>query len=112
MNRVEPIINQFTRGARYNMQLLLSYLTPSEIVPDVDKYYTFVYTAKTPNLEYDQHPVIICTSVHKWGFIGFNYHWNDYRQYSWGDVLSNIYEIYPDEIEMVKGIQLALFKRT
>ena len=37
------------------MDLLKDTVTP---VPDIGKYYTFVYNAKTPNVQYDQHPLI------------------------------------------------------
>ena len=94
------------------MRLLLSYLTPSEIIPDPNKYYTFVYKAKTPNLQYDQHPLILCGNVFKWGFTGYNFHWNEIRQYSWAEVLSNLYEVSEEEFEIVKDIPLAKFRTT
>ena len=30
--------------------------------------------AKTKGLEYDQHPLIACIDVQRWGFRGINYH--------------------------------------
>ena len=110
MNRLESISGEFTKGPDYNMQLLLSYLSPSEIVPDANKYYTFVYKAKTPNLQYDQHPLILCGNVFKWGFTGYNYHWNEIRQYSWAEVLSNLYELSEEEFNIVQDIPLAKFR--
>ena len=110
MNQLEGISSEFSSGPDYNMGLLLSYLTESEIVPEADKYYVFVYRAKTPNIKYDQHPVIMCTGVYKWGFTGFNYHWMESRQYSWGEVVSNLYELSEDEFEIVQDIPLAKFK--
>ena len=94
------------------MELMLSYLTEPEIVPDPDKYYVFVYKAKTPGITYDQHPLIQCTGVYKWGFTGYNYHWNESRQYSWAEVLSNLYELNEDEFSTAQEIPIALFKRT
>lgn len=87
----------------YNMKRLMQALGPPVIVPEVDKYYTFVYKAKTPNIRYDKHPFILCTSVHKWGFIGANYHWEDYRRYTWLEVISNLYEILPSEVESMRS---------
>ena len=42
------------------MNLLKDTVTP---VPDVGKYYTFVYNAKTAGKQYDQHPLIACTDI-------------------------------------------------
>ena len=112
MNRLESISGEFTKGPLYNMELMLSYLTEPEIVPDPDKYYVFVYKAKTPGITYDQHPLIQCTGVYKWGFTGYNYHWNESRQYSWAEVLSNLYELNEDEFSTAQEIPIALFKRT
>ena len=44
------------------MSLLNDTVTP---VPDVGNFYTFVYNPKTPNITYDQHPLIACTG-HIW----------------------------------------------
>ena len=107
MNRLEGIVDEFTTGPDYNMQLLLSYLTDPEVVPQANKYYVFVYKAKTPNIQYDQHPVILCGNVFKWGFTGYNFHWNEIRQYSFGEVKSNLYGLTEEELEIVNGIPLA-----
>ena len=112
MNRLALIKDEFNDGADYNMRLLLSYVTPSEIIPDPNKYYVFVYKAKTPNLQYDQHPLILCGNVFKWGFTGYNFHWNEIRQYSWAEVLSNLYELTEEEFDIVKYIPLAKFRTT
>lgn len=110
MNRIRAISSEFTGGPDYNMGMLLGFLTESEIVPEADKYYVFVYKAKTPNIQYDQHPVIMCSGVYKWGFTGFNVHWNESRQYSWAEVLSNLYELSEEEFQTVQDIPLAKFK--
>ena len=112
MNRVESLLKFANGSPEHNMRLLLSKLTPGEIVPIPDKYYVFIYKAKTPNIRYDQHPFIMCTSVYKWGFIGFNYHWEDFRRYSWREVFSNIYEINKDEVSVMTNFPIARFKST
>ena len=58
-------------------------------IPEVGKFYTFVYNAKTPGKQYDQHPLIACTALEKWGFKGFNYHWNATRNYTWMNLQVN-----------------------
>ena len=47
------------------MQVLNETVTP---IPDVGNFYTFVYNAKTPGEEYDQHPLIACVELFAWGF--------------------------------------------
>jgi hypothetical protein len=112
MNRLEGISGEFTNGPDYNMQLMLSYLTEPELVPQANKYYVFVYKAKTPNIQYDQHPLILCGNVFKWGFTGYNFHWNAIRQYSWAEVKSNLYELTEDEFEIAKDVRIAKFKNS
>jgi hypothetical protein len=112
MNQLENIQGEFTGSPDYNMSLLLEYLTGSEIVPEANKYYIFVYKAKTPRIQYDQHPLILCGNVFKWGFTGYNFHWNQIRQYSWAEVKSNIYPLTDDEFSIVEQIPLAKFRNT
>ena len=52
------------------MSLLNDTVTP---VPDVGNFYTFVYNPKTPNITYDQHPLIACTDIFGWGFSWFKF---------------------------------------
>ena len=112
MNRIQGLRKQAGTKPIPNMFLLLNKLGPGLIVPEPDKYYVFVYTAKTPNIRDDQHPFIMCTSVFKWGFTGFNYHWNEHRRYTWQEVSSNIFQIYDEEVEEMKSFPIPLFKQT
>ncbi len=46
-------------GAEDDMMLAITeVLTDTEIIPDVGKYYTFIYSPKTPRIRYDQFPFI------------------------------------------------------
>jgi len=110
MNRVAGI--NFGSNPTRNMGILLAKLTQSGIVPDANKYYTFVYKAKTKGIEYDQHPLILCGNVYKWGFNGMNQHWGEVRQYSWNEVLSNVYELSEEEFQTLTNVPLAKFKST
>lgn len=109
MNRIRGILPKATGKPEYNMRLLLNSLSPSTIVPETDKYYVFVYKAKTPKIKYDKHPFIICTGIYKWGFSGYNVHWNDWRRYTWNEVLTNIYEIKESEIKDMERYPIAKF---
>ena len=79
------------------------------VVPSIGKYYIFNYLAKTPLIQYDQNPLVAVMEVYSWGFKGFNYHWNQVRQYTWEEVSGNFYEIYPDELADAREIP---FKKT
>ena len=111
MNRIESIEDQFVGSPTYNMQLLLTYLTSPEIIPEPNKYYVFVYKAKTPRIQYDAHPLILCTSVYSWGFAGDNVHIGK-RQYSWSEVKSNVYELSEEEFQTLMDVPLAKYKTT
>ena len=109
MNRVERILP--AKGSpTYNMQRLLNVLGPAQVRPIPDKYYVFVYKAKTPNIQYDQHPFIYCTNVFSWGFSGYNFHWERPRYYTWGEVLSNLYEVNSDELSTVQDYPIAYIR--
>ena len=110
MNRVDRLV-PLTKGKGPDgcMQILLNSLSPSQIIPQVDKYCVFVYKAKTKGIVYDKYPFVTCTSIFKWGFIGFNYHWNEYRRYSWGEIVSNLYEINELELNTMEHFPIAKF---
>jgi len=78
------------------MELLNSTVTP---IPDVGGFYTFIYNAKTPNISYDQHPLIACTEVLRWGFRGINLHLRKSRQYTWDEVAGQLYIVQYDEVD-------------
>ena len=110
MNGLDSL--DFKMNPSYNMGVLLKYLTPSGIVPRANKYYTFIYKAKTRGIQYDQHPLVICGNVYQWGFSAMNIHWNSIRQYSWNEVISNVYELSDEEFEFLQNVPLAKFKNT
>ena len=110
MDRVSSI--NFGSNPTRNMGILLRSLTPSGIVPEANKYYTFIYRANTPGIQYDQNPLILCGDVYKWGFNGMNVHWGSVRQYSWSGMVSNIYELDQEEFGFLQDVPLAKFRST
>ena len=86
------------------MQVLGDTVTP---VPDVGKYYIFVYNPKTSGIQYDQNPLVAVTDVFRWGFRGINFHWNEYRQYTWNEVAGQLYEVRSDELADVRELPFA-----
>ena len=109
INRIDRHLLKVSSNPTYNLKLLLGSLSPSTIIPEADKYYVFVYKAKTKGIVYDAHPFIVCTSVFKWGFTGYNFHWNAPRRYTWAEVISNLYEIYDHELNSME--KYPIFKR-
>ena len=83
------------------MELLNDTVTP---IPEVGKFYTFVYNAKTPGKPYDQHPLIACTSLEKWGFKGLNFHWRQSRNYTWEELAGQLYIVQYNELDDLMSI--------
>lgn len=92
------------------MEAILSILTETELIPEVGKYYTFVYEAKTPRVTYDEYPLIACVGVYKWGFRGLNYHWNDFRNYNWDEVIGFLHVVYQSELNDMRSIPYQKYK--
>ena len=88
------------------MDALNDTVTP---IPDVGNFYTFVYNAKTPGETYDQHPLIACTSLERWGFRGLNFHWQKYRNYTWGELAGQLYIVRPNELDDLLAIPYGKF---
>ena len=82
----------------------------SVLVPEVGGYYTFVYSPTTPNIQYDQYPLVAVTELFSWGFRGINYHWGEYRNYGWGEVGANSFHQISDmEIKSVRSLPFAKY---
>jgi len=94
-----------------NMKNLLNVLTPSVIIPEVDKYYVFVYKAKTKGIVYDQHPLVVVTGIFRWGFTGHNFHMGP-RRYTWGEIITNLYLVEDWELNTIENFPITLLKNT
>ena len=88
------------------MELLNNTVTP---IPEVGKFYTFVYNAKTPGETYDQHPLIACTSLERWGFKGLNFHWRKSRNYTWNELAGQLYIVQANELDDLMAIPYGKF---
>jgi hypothetical protein len=89
------------------MMNILEVFTEAELVPDVGNYYTFIYICKTPEITYDQFPLVAVTNVERWGFRGINFHWGDYRNYTWEEIAGKLHLVYNDEIEYLRSLRYA-----
>ena len=83
------------------MQLLNDTVTP---IPDVGMLCTFVYNAKTPGISYDQHPLVVVTEVLKWGFKGINFHLRKPRQYTWNEIVGQVYIVQNEVLDDLLAI--------
>ena len=62
INRVETYLSELNNATNDPEEMMLEIMetlkdtvTP---IPEVGKFYTFVYNAKTPNKTYDHHPLV------------------------------------------------------
>ena len=88
------------------MEVLNDTVTP---IPEVGKFYTFVYNAKTPNITYDHHPLIACTDLQSWGFKGLNFHWRQSRNYTWEELAGQLYIVQYNELDDLHAIPYGKF---
>ena len=113
VNRIEPIkedlaaaVNNPEEMMMIIMQALNDTVTP---IPEVGQFYTFVYNAKTPEKQYDQHPLIACTDLFRWGFRGINFHWQSSRNYTWEELTGQVYMVKSIELDDLLAIPYAKF---
>ena len=91
------------------MLLIMEIFTIEEILPQVGKFYTFVYNPKTPDIDYDQHPLIACVGLFRWGFRGLNFHWQDYRNNTWEEVACKLHLVEFQELDELLALQYGKF---
>ena len=110
-NRIEAIKDKLTSSDPEDLMLeIMDALSNTvEAIPSVGKYYTFVYNAKTPEKQYDQHPLIACTDLFRWGFRGINFHWQSSRNYTWEELTGQVYMVKSIELDDLLSIPYAKF---
>jgi hypothetical protein len=91
------------------MLLIMEIFTIQEIVPETGKFYTFIYNAKTPGISYDQHPLIACVEIFRWGFRGLNFHWQNYRNYTWEEIPGQLMVVEFQELDELLALQYGKF---
>jgi hypothetical protein len=92
------------------MLLIMEVFKEEVLYPEPGKFYTFLYNPKTPKIEYDQHPLIACTSLEKWGFKAINFHWRMARQYTWAEVSGKLHVVKYNELDELLAIPYAKFR--
>ena len=79
-------------------------------VPDAGKFYFFVYAPKTPNIRYDENPLVAVTDIFAWGFRGINFHWGQSRSYTFQEVVGQLYQVTNEELQDLNTIPFAKFR--
>jgi hypothetical protein len=92
------------------MLIIMDIFKEEVLYPEPGKFYTFLYNPKTPEIEYDQHPLIACTSLEKWGFKGMNFHWRQSRQYTWEEVAGKLHVVKYNELDELISLQYGKFR--
>ena len=113
MNRIEEVKDELEKSINDPEDLMLiimealnNTVTP---IPEVGQFYTFIYNAKTPNITYDQHPLIACTDLQSWGFKGLNFHWRQSRNYTWEELAGQLYVVQYNELDDLLAIPYAKY---
>ena len=111
-NRIEVIKDELeTTNDPEDLMLMIMDALKDTVspIPEVGKFYTFVYNAKTPRIQYDQHPLVACTDLQQWGFKGLNFHWRQSRNYTWEELAGQLYIVQYDELDDLLAIPYAKF---
>ena len=99
-----------TKDSEEIMIMIMDIFKEEVLYPEPGKFYTFIYKPKTPNIEYDQHPLIACTSLEKWGFKAINFHWRQGRQYTWEEVVGKLHVVKYNELDELLAIPFGKFR--
>ena len=92
------------------MLIIIDVFREEVLVPEPGNLYTFIYNPKTPNIDYDQHPLIACTDLQKWGFRGINFHWEKQRQYTSGEIIGPLHIVNQNEVGDLRRIPFGRIK--
>ena len=111
-NRIEAIkdkLNGISNSEDMMLEIMSALNNTVEAIPSVGKYYTFVYNAQTAGKQYDQHPLIACTDLFRWGFRGINFHWQSSRNYTWNELAGQLYMVKSIGLDDLLAIPYAKF---
>ena len=106
-NRVRSVVNGLIGTEEPDdimIELMDNLSTTVTSSPSVGRYYVFVYSAKTPNIQYDSNPLVAVTDIFEWGFRGVNLHVGQYRNYTYNELVGQLYEVNSDELSDVREL--------
>jgi hypothetical protein len=102
MNRIEPIIDELNETHDQEDQMLMIMEALNNTVTPIPEVGQFC-------ISYDQHPLVAVTELYRWGFRGLNFHWRDYRQYTWEELAGQVYIVQKDELDDLLSVQYGKF---
>ena len=91
------------------MVVIMDIFKEEVLYPEPGNFYTFIYQPKTPDIEYDQQPLIACVGLFNWGFRGLNFHWQRYRNYTWAEVVGKLHVVQYQELDELLALQYGKF---
>ena len=106
-NRVRSVVNGLIGTEEPDdimIELMDNLSTTVTSSPSVGRYYVFVYSAKTPNIQFDSNPLVAVTDVFEWGFRGINLHVGQYRNYTYNELIGQLYEVNSYELSDVREL--------
>ena len=106
-NRIRSVVNSLIGTEEPDdimIELMNNLGTTVTSSPSVGRYYVFVYSAKTPNIQYDSNQLVAVTDVFEWGFRGINLHVGQYRNYTYNELVGQLYEVNSDELSDVREL--------
>ena len=113
MSRIAPLVDGLL-GTEDADELLVDIMgalgDSAGSVPEVGKIYVFAYQPSTPGIRYDQNPLVAVTNVFDWGFKGINFHWGQPRQYTFQEVVGQLYQVTNEELQDLNTIPFAKFR--
>ena len=89
------------------MMTIMEVFRDGDFVPDVGKYYTFIYSAKTKGLRYDEFPLIATLSIEDPTHFTITVPAGTVRNYTWFEVNSKLLEIKKNEIDYLRSLPYA-----
>ena len=106
-NRIRSVVNGLIGTEEPDdimIELMDNLSTTVTSSPSVGRYYVFVYSAKTPNIQFDSNPLVAVTDVFEWGFRGINLHVGQYRNYTYNELIGQLYEVNSYELSDVREL--------
>tara|TARA_R100000781_G_scaffold43516_2_gene29758 strand:+ start:423 stop:821 length:399 start_codon:yes stop_codon:yes gene_type:complete len=91
------------------MVVIMDIFKEEVLYPEPGNFYTFIYQPKTPDIQYDQQPLIACVGLFNWGFRGLNFHWQRYRNYTWAEVVGKLHVVQYQELDELLALQYGKF---
>ena len=91
------------------MIIIMEVFKEEVLYPEPGNFYTFVYQPKTPDITYDQHPLIAYVGLFPWGFRGLNFHWQQHRNYTWAEVVGKLHVVEYQELDELLALQYGKF---